>query len=146
MMRAKDWIQRLHAEIEGSRKLPFAWGSFDCALFACNCVLTMTGVDPAADFRGKYHDEAGVEALFQANGGSLETLAAGVAAKIGLPEIRPALGFAGRGDLVLVDNAIDGSFSRALGVVGMNGPIALCASEKGLARIHARRWIRGWKV
>jgi len=144
MTRKKNWIQLLHAEIERSRKLPFAWGSFDCALFACNCVLAITGVDPAVEFRGKYSDEEGVAKLFQSQGGSLESLAAAVAAKIGMPETR--LGFAGRGDLVLVNNSLDGSFSRALGIVGMNGPIALCASEKGLARIHARRWLRGWKV
>lgn len=87
-----DWEQRLYQFIEGRRLRPFAWGQHDCALFAADAVQQMTGVDLAADYRGKYRT------LKEARGlGELADLVdrAGLSRK-------PNPRFAMRGDVVLM--------------------------------------------
>lgn len=51
-MRYEDWPKRLQAEIAAARKRTFAYGAFDCCLFAADCVQAMTGIDYAAELRG----------------------------------------------------------------------------------------------
>lgn len=93
-MRLHEWPQLLDAQIELARSRPFAYGSFDCCLFAADCVLAMTGQDPAEQLRGSYQDELqGRELLVQLGG--LEQLAREA---FGEP-INKAM--AQRGDLVL---------------------------------------------
>ena len=42
LVRVKGWEQRLSTvKIRGSR-LPWAWGRFDCCIFAADCVLAVT--------------------------------------------------------------------------------------------------------
>jgi len=50
--RLPDW--RLHFDALVSERMhrPFAWGVNDCALFAADCVLAITGVDLATGLRG----------------------------------------------------------------------------------------------
>lgn len=54
MNRLPDWLPRLAAYIASVRGAPFAYGSFDCALFAAGAVEAMTGVDLSEGLRGKY--------------------------------------------------------------------------------------------
>lgn len=49
----------------------FIWGQTDCILAVCNHVLAMTGIDPAAPWRGSYSDEAGARAIYEPYGGPL---------------------------------------------------------------------------
>lgn len=53
------------------RRSEFAWGSHDCILAACDHVRRVTGVDPAAPWRGEYDDEAGAKDIYEAHGGVL---------------------------------------------------------------------------
>ena len=56
---------------------PFAWGTFDCCLFASDCFLAVTGIDPAVPFfRGRYESELQARALIKAfaGGGVLQLL------------------------------------------------------------------------
>jgi hypothetical protein len=135
--RFPDWEIRLHQEIESARGKKFAWGSFDCALFACDCILAMTGEDLAAAYRGKYSDEAGAGKLV---GESLLRFAHDVAMTAGM--IPQHANFARRGDLVLVNN---GTPLGALGIVSHHGHFAWCAAD-GLARVKMHRWMLSWKV
>ena len=57
MARLDDW-QTLLAE-ELSKPRSFSWGKNDCCLFAGDIVQTITGIDPAATFRGKYDTALG---------------------------------------------------------------------------------------
>lgn len=132
MKRFYDWPRRLEAQILASRNAKFEWGKSDCAMFAADAILAMTGVDLAADFRGKYSDEAGARGLFES--------AIAHASQV-LPAID--LGFARRGDLVLTRN---GSADPGLGIVGLDGRSALCASDRGFIHVPRVRWIRAWKV
>lgn len=132
--RLPDWEQRLHdyvAALEGSS---FSWGTLDCALFAAGAVMAQTGVDLAADFRGRYRTARGsVRALRRFGAG---TLAATIAAR--LPAIEPA--FAQRGDVVMAD-----------GIAGVCvGPRALFVGEvdgaPGWVSLGRLAWQHAWKV
>lgn len=62
-------------ELERTKRLwrstPFAWGTADCIVSVCDHVLRVTGIDPAAPWRGSYDDEAGAGAIHEAHGGVL---------------------------------------------------------------------------
>ena len=72
MHRIRHWATRgFHTFLEQRARRPFAWGVNDCALFAADGIRAITGVDIAADFRGKYSDEAGaMAAVKEVAGGS----------------------------------------------------------------------------
>lgn len=69
MHKLPDWAQRLDALVAQAQRRPFAWGSFDCCLWAADAVLAQTGEDPAADLRGTYADAAGAARVLRAQGG-----------------------------------------------------------------------------
>jgi hypothetical protein len=122
------------------------WGANDCALFAADAIEAMTGVDIAADFRGKYHDEASALALIHSitGGSTVADAAAYCAAQHGLVEWTqpdpgtpgsrlPAPLLARRGDLVVLPDA-----GRIIaGVVHLNGRDVAVVGEAGLKRIPA---------
>lgn len=60
-MKKLNW-QVEFLEMVGSRAdQPFEWGVNDCALFAADAVLIMTGTDYAEEFRGNYDSEGGAK-------------------------------------------------------------------------------------
>jgi len=59
MRRRADWPERLMAYLDGIGRRPFAWGTWDCALFVAGAIEAMTGDDPAAALRGQYDDALG---------------------------------------------------------------------------------------
>lgn len=61
MNRLPDWRTRLHRYLAGCAKRPLAWGRWDCALHAADAVEVMTGVDLAADMRGRYTTAIGAQ-------------------------------------------------------------------------------------
>lgn len=113
-------------------KMPFAWGSNDCATFAADAILANTGTDVAEDFRGKYTTQLGaLRTIQQVTGGTtVADAAAYCAAKHGLIEHTHPL-MAKRGDLVVIEN--DGNLIAA--VVHLNGYHAVSVSETGLVRL-----------
>ena len=78
-MTTTDKAALLARFIEERRRIPFAWGSNDCCLFAADWVLAATGRDLAAEYRGQYatalgalrfvESAGGVEGLVQRAGG-----------------------------------------------------------------------------
>ena len=87
----------------------------------------MTGTDIAAEFRGKYSDEATAAAVIKAYaGGGLEELTVKVAVAHGMKEVSPKL--AQRGDLVLFETAL----GATLGIVHLNGQRACSVGLKGI--------------
>lgn len=133
--RAENWPEILLATVEDRRSKPFAWGENDCALFAADCVLAMTGEDFAAPFRGRYSTAAGsLKALKKFGGGSLESTAT---AALGEP-ISPRL--AQRGDVVLFA-AVDGP---ALAVC--IGEQAAAAGPDGITWVPMDLWLKAWRV
>lgn len=98
--RPEDWPTRLYDFLEEVREQPFAWGSRDCALTACDWIKALTGIDPAADLRGTYSTALGAARVMKERGG-LEQIARDACAMHRWPEVRPA--FARRGDITLYD-------------------------------------------
>jgi len=138
MKRIPNWHAALEAEFRNGRTREFAWGSFDCALFACDCVKAQTGVDPGANCRGKYATEGGALALI---GNQFGPFVAQLAAHVGMAEV--GTGHARRGDLVLIDNQ---TALGALAVVDFTGMHAVCPGARGLIRVRRHRWLRAWQV
>ncbi|RJL08407.1 DUF6950 family protein [Paracoccus siganidrum] len=56
----------LGAYVQRTAALPWCWGVQDCTIWAADWCLIRWGVDPAARYRGRYHDEAGALALTRA--------------------------------------------------------------------------------
>lgn len=90
-MRKPDWPEVMAALIEDRRKAAFSWGEHDCALWAADMVLALTGDDLAAEYRGTYDDERGALQIIRDAGG--------MRGLVNLPEKHP--GLAQRGDVVL---------------------------------------------
>ena len=69
MQRLPDWPERLAAFIEARRHLPFAWGSNDCATFAADALLAVTGADALGPLRGRWATEAQAQQVLGQLGG-----------------------------------------------------------------------------
>lgn len=92
--RLPDWESRLHEFMLANRDRGFAWGEWDCILFACAAADAITGVDKAAAYRGRYTDAQGA-AL------ALRELGQGTLLKTVEHEFEPKpVGYAMRGDLI----------------------------------------------
>lgn len=107
MMRSDKWAVVLSQYLGEVARTPFAYGRNDCALFAAGAVKAMTGVDPAAAWRGRYRTLRGGLRILRADGHD-DHIAAAAAL---LPEV--AVAMAQPGDLAVVPTP-DG---LALGVV-----------------------------
>lgn len=146
MKRIEHWATRsFHAFLKVRAHTPFVWGKSDCALFAADGVEAITGVDIAADFRGKYADEAGAaEAIKSIAGGeTIADAAAWCAAKHGLVEWAHPL-CAQRGDLVVyVDPETKLPVS---GLVHLSGRHIVAQGPNGLMRISISLVKRAWHV
>ena len=139
LVRDERWPERLASFIEERRHAPFAWGSNDCSLFACDAMLAMTGIDIAAEFRGKYSDELGaLRCLKDHAGGALEATAEKIAAQFGLLEIPPL--HAQRGDVAIIPT----TNGPALGVV--IGEDIVAAGPSGVAFFSLRDVQRAWRI
>jgi len=95
------------AFIEGNADRPFAWGEWDCILFATACAAEITGEDRAAAFRGKYSNRKGARAILRelGKGTLLRT--------IDYHFERKAVPFAQRGDLIWYSGSVGVCLGRA---------------------------------
>ncbi|MDR5655368.1 DUF6950 family protein [Ruixingdingia sedimenti] len=59
LARLPDWQVRLRRWLTGAAGRPIVPGQWDCCLFAAGAVEAQTGVDLAADWRGRYSTFAG---------------------------------------------------------------------------------------
>lgn len=144
LTRTEHWATReYHQFLLARAKMPFAWGTNDCCLFAADAVHSFTGIDLADDFRGKYSDQASAFALIkQVTGGStVEDAVVHCATKHGLAEWPHAL-LAQRGDLVTVADA----GQLISGVVHLNGRHVVVVGEQGLKVVSIRNIKRSWHV
>lgn len=150
MTRFPDWPDRLHAFLDAANSRRFSWGRHDCALFACDAALAITGDDLAAPLRGRYETALGAaRALKRFAGGELAETAEKIAADHGIAEV--PVTFAQRGDIALVDadlpeDADDrGAIRHALAVV-MAGHLFAPHLEQGLTVLPLSAAKRVWAV
>lgn len=143
LKRATNWaIDSYHKFLVESTAKPFAWGTWDCSMFAADGIQAITGTDVAAEFRGKYTDESGAFALIkQVTGGStVADAAAWVAKEHGMAELTHPL-MAQRGDLVVFE-APTGAL--VAGLVHLNGRHIISVGEQGLYRFPISQIKRAW--
>lgn len=95
IIRRDDWELAMAEAFDRAADRPFSWGSWDCVHFVSDVVEAMTGVDPMADYRGAYADEAEAWAVLSQRDGNLR----GACRRAFGREIRPS--FARRGDVVM---------------------------------------------
>lgn len=113
--------------------MPLVYGRSDCCLFVCNAIQAMTGVDVAAEFRGKYSTLAEARRF-----GTVREIAERITAQFSMPEV-PVLR-AQRGDVVLIKRR-----SYSLGLVDLSGRIAALTKD-GLTRIPIESASKAWRV
>jgi hypothetical protein len=143
--RVANWaIEHYHNFLLARAKMPFAWGTNDCAMFCADGIQTMIGVDIAADFRGQYTDQASALAAIKAiaGGATIADAAAWCASKHGLVEWEhPRM--AKRGDLVI---ALDGEAGPLAALVHLNGADVVAPGDAGLRRLPITAVVRSWHV
>lgn len=150
--RHEDWPQRLHEFIESRRRTAFDWESNNCCFFACDGILTITGLDPAAGmFREVCHGALDAARLVRKHGG-VEAIAEAQCEACGFPEV-PVL-LAQRGDVLLMD--VDrkyrpvgspGAGFAAQAVAGICiGTHGAFAGPKGLEFMPLAQCRRAWAV
>jgi hypothetical protein len=132
--RTHDWRGRLTAWLSTKARAPFAYGEHDCALFAAGAIEAMTGVDPAAEWRGRYSTWRGGLRVLRAAG--INDQVAAVAAL--LTEIPPS--FAAAGDIAVVA----GEGGPALGVV--QGEWIYVLRPEGLALVPFESASRAFEI
>lgn len=146
LKRANHWATRsFHNFLVERASTPFTWGLHDCALFAADGILAMTGIDIAAEFRDQYTDEASAMATITKITGvenpTVADAAAYCANRHGLREWRYPL-MARRGDLVVVED----SGRLIAGLVHLSGRHVVAAGEDGLMRLPITSIKRAWHV
>jgi hypothetical protein len=133
MNRLPDWPQRLEAAVEAARLQPFRWGQHDCALWAADVTLQITGVDYAQDFRGRYRTQRQALAIIARRGG----LAAIATKALGYP-VR--ITQARRGDVCLVCRDSGPSLGICI------GDRAAFTGPQGLALLPLLECEQAWHV
>lgn len=110
-MRVEDWPQRLSEFLEQQNGQPHHYGAFVCAMFGADWVLTATGVDHAAEYRGREFTPMSAARII-AGFGSLEAMITSMLER----EPKPP-SFARRGDIVLAPVPIDdGTVADCIGI------------------------------
>lgn len=139
--RFEDWPQRLDDFLRAAQGRLFTWGEHDCALFAADAVLAITGEDHAAAFRGRYSTARGALRALKVYGQG--TLEATVAARLGPVVINPR-GLQ-RGDIAAFGDS--GEFGCGLGVVDLSGRHFVALSPVGgPGRMPLASAVCGWRV
>ena len=137
--RHNNWPEKMNEAIDRHRATPFAWGTSDCCLFACDVILETTGIDPGADLRGAYASRLGAARVLKRLGG-VEAIAEARCTEHGFAEL-PSVSFAQRGDVVLLDTPREGP---ALGICV--GSRAAFMGPNGLEFVLVSNCRRAWRV
>lgn len=144
LKRTQHWATReLNVFLRARARTPFAWGTHDCCIFPADAIKAFTGVDIAADFRGKYTDEASAMALIKSvtGGSTVADAAAWCAQKHGLVEhAYPRM--AKRGDMVVMQNGP----TLVGGIVHLNGRHLVTVGPDGIVRLPITAVKRSWAI
>lgn len=133
MSRVEDWENALLATVAQWQCARFSWGQRDCAHFAADIVLALTGVDVAQKFEHLYHSELTAKTLLDVRGGIIPAACQVLGASVAPLTAR-------RGDIV----AVKAPQGHALGVV--MGAEAVALTTEGLRPFSPGYWQACWRV
>ena len=133
-MRVDNWPSRLALVVADAERMPFGWGVHDCAIFARNCQVAVTGKDRFGDLFGGYKTALGAARRIKRAGfDDIEGLLSAH-----LPEV--PVNFAQRGDVAVVDAGHGATLAVMLGeTVALPGLDGLARYPRALVR-------RAWRV
>lgn len=134
MTRFPDWQERLSRFFALHRTRPFRYGDWDCCLFAADAIQQVTGVDIAAEFRGKYGSRREAYDLIR----SVRLVAERVAALHGMQQV--PITYARRGDMALIPRARDYS----LGIVSLTGKEIVVLRSRKLMTLPLSYGLVAW--
>lgn len=129
--------------LTAARVRPWKWGTDDCCMTPADWVLAETGIDPAAEFRGAYHDEESCRRAIQEAGGFVQAVGYAMDAA-GFERTQSP----GMGDVGIVTAPIE--LRDTMPVVGAVGAIRcgrmwVCRSLRGL-KYREFPLITAWRV
>jgi hypothetical protein len=119
---------------------PFAYGRNDCSLFLADWWRCVHGVDPAAELRRRYSDEAGKDALVAQERG-LQRLVSRLARSVGARRVRQP----GTGDFGLIVHGGKPYGAICTGRVGA-GLCWAIRSDTGVAFLTNPRVLQAWAI
>jgi hypothetical protein len=135
VMRPSGWDRRLRELIAECRRVPFAWGSHDCVLFAFRNYKAMTGLEhDHAEVWTSQHDAARLLRV--------ESLAVRADRWFG-PSVE-GWKTARRGDVTMIGSSRAFMGQPALAVV--LGPSVACPGRDGLAFEKLELSFRTWRI
>lgn len=138
MRRRQDWPQRLAAFLAHQHRVPFAWGTADCITLVADAIEAMTGVDPIADIRGTWTDQAtAFLAISQLGTGLAEAIDA-VLLPLGSQRIERSM--VGRGDIVTIKQPL----GVAAGIFAGAG--IACRGKAGFAWFARADIVAAWRI
>ena len=142
LQRKPYWDTRaFHDFLYARAAVPFAWGTNDCASFAADGILAITGVDVMAELRGYTSGAGALQKIHDVTGGTtLVDAVTWCAAKHGLVEREYPL-MAQRGDLVIYKN---GDGELAAGLVHLSGRHIVSPGDTCLLRLSITAVVRSW--
>lgn len=138
LSRVENWSDELNNLLELSRNKKFERGQHDCALFVCDAINEMTGVDFGAELRGTYKTKKDAFKAVRETG--CKDLIALATKRLGEPLNTPLK--AGRGDIVAVKYGNE----MGLAVVDLTGRRAVTPTLEKLEYYPPKYWLKAWRV
>jgi hypothetical protein len=140
LSRFPDWQERLARFFALHRNRPFRYGQWDCCLFAADALREITGVDIAADLRGRYTSRRAAYDLIRntVQRPSVRAVAERAALLHGMPEV--PITYARRGDMALIPRARDYS----LGIVSLTGKEIVVLRARTLMTLPLSYGLLAW--
>jgi len=139
-----NWVSMLDNFILSKSGVEFSYGDFDCCLFVCDGIKAMTGVDVAAEFRGKYRSKTGAGKICKKDYGSWGKGVFGIASfvceQVGFKSV--AQSYAGRGDIVYLEPAGVG----AMGLISTCGRKVVTAGRVGVTFTPKNDGMVYWRI
>lgn len=132
-MRALTWQLELEKFCLSRKRMPFEWGKNDCAIFAADCVLALTGKDFAEPWRG-YRTKEEADALLNSFGGLEQLAIQCLGLCCSLQELVP-------GDVVLVELETK---QHCLGI--FTGGACMGPGNRGTMLVPFAQTILAWKI
>jgi hypothetical protein len=137
MQRLPDWQNRLSAWLAGIARQRFAPGELDCAIFAAGAVQAQTGLDLAANWRGRYRTlRNGLAHLRREGFADHVALVAAHLPEVAVSEARP-------GDIAVLDM---GGETPVLGVFQGSHVYVLIEDGMGFTLLPAEQVLRAFRV
>lgn len=132
MKRYPDWQVRMQAFVRERRKMPFAWGRNDCAVFAADYLEAVTGERVCTDLRAHTNAREALQTLERAGGvRAIATRALGEPIPVVL---------AGVGDVVVI------AVGKREALAVCNGGTAVAPGPAGVVAVPMQQALAAWRV